>query len=127
MANVLDRFRLDGKVAVVTGGARGLGRVISDALASAGARIALTSRDAAHAETMAASLRSGRGVEALALGVDVTRPSDVEEMVARTLDRFSRIDILVNNAGINIRGPIEQLTEEDWDQVIDTNLKGPWL
>ena len=72
MANVLDRFRLDGKVALVTGGARGLGRVISDALASAGARIALTSRDAAQAETMAASLRSSQGVESLALTVDVT-------------------------------------------------------
>jgi NAD(P)-dependent dehydrogenase (short-subunit alcohol dehydrogenase family) len=127
MANVLDRFRLDGKVALVTGGARGLGRVISDALASAGARIALTSRDAAQAETMAALLRSSQKVESLALSVDVTRRSEVDEMVARTLDRFGRIDILVNNAGINIRGPIEQLAEEDWDQVIDTNLKGPWL
>ena len=63
MANVLDRFRLDGKVALVTGGARGLGRVISDALASAGARIALTSRAAAQAEAMATSLRSSQGVE----------------------------------------------------------------
>jgi NAD(P)-dependent dehydrogenase (short-subunit alcohol dehydrogenase family) len=127
MANVLDRFRLDGKVALVTGGARGLGRVICDALASAGARIALTSRDAPQAEAMAAFLRSSQGVESLALAVDVTRRSDVEEMVARTLDRFGRIDILVNNAGINIRGPIKQLAEKDWDQVIDTNLKGPWL
>ena len=48
-------------------------------------------------------------------------------MVARTLDAFGRLDILVNNAGINIRGPIEQLSEDDWDAVIDTNLKGPWL
>ena len=127
MANVLDRFRLDGKVALVTGGARGLGRAISDALASAGARIALTSRQSAQAETMADSLRSSQGVEAIGLGVDVTRLTDVDEMVARTLDRFGRIDILVNNAGINIRGPIEQLAEDDWDQVIDTNLKGPWL
>ncbi len=76
---------------------------------------------------MAASLRSSQGVEALGLAADVTRRADVEAMVARTLDRFGRLDILVNNAGINIRGPIEQLTEDDWDQVIDTNLKGPWL
>ena len=61
------------------------------------------------------------------MAVDVTSPGDVEAMTARTLDRFGKIDILVNNAGINIRGPIEQLAEDDWDQVIDTNLKGPWL
>ena len=91
------------------------------------ARIALTSRQAAHAEAMADSLRLSQGIEAIGLGVDVTRLTDVDEMVARTLDRFGRIDILVNNAGINIRGPIEQLAEADWDQVIDTNLKGPWL
>jgi NAD(P)-dependent dehydrogenase (short-subunit alcohol dehydrogenase family) len=61
------------------------------------------------------------------LAADVTRPADVETLVARTLDTFGRIDILVNNAGINIRGPIEELSENDWDQVLNTNLKGPWL
>jgi NAD(P)-dependent dehydrogenase (short-subunit alcohol dehydrogenase family) len=127
MGSVLDRFRLDGKVALVTGGARGLGKVISEALASAGARIALCSRSQEQAEAEAALITSNHGVEALGMGVDVTRRPDVEAMVARTLDRFGRIDVLVNNAGINIRGPIEQLTEDDWDQVLDTNLKGPWL
>jgi NAD(P)-dependent dehydrogenase (short-subunit alcohol dehydrogenase family) len=127
MTGVLDRFRLDGKVALVTGGARGLGKVISEALASAGAHVVLTSRRAEQAETIAASIRSNQQVESMALAVDVTRPADVEAMVARTLERFGRINILVNNAGVNIRGPIEQLTEDDWDQVIDTNLKGPWL
>ena len=76
---------------------------------------------------MADSLRQAHGAEALGLAADVTRPGDVEAMVARTLDRFGRLDILVNNAGVNIRGPIEQLTEDDWDLVLDTNLKGPWL
>jgi NAD(P)-dependent dehydrogenase (short-subunit alcohol dehydrogenase family) len=127
MASVLDRFRLDGRVALVTGGARGLGKVICEALASAGARVALTSRKPEDAEAMAESIRSALGVESLAMAVDVTSPRDVETMTARTLDRFGKIDILVNNAGINIRGPIEQLTEDDWDRVIDTNLKGPWL
>jgi NAD(P)-dependent dehydrogenase (short-subunit alcohol dehydrogenase family) len=127
MESVLDRFRLDGKVTLVTGGARGLGKVICEALASAGARIALTSRNPEQAETEAAIIQSHQEVEALGMAADVTRRSDVEEMVARTLARFGRIDVLVNNAGINIRGPIEQLTEDDWDQVIDTNLKGAWL
>lgn len=127
MASVLDRFRLDGRVALITGGARGLGKVISEALASAGARVALTSRKAEDAEVQAESIRSSMGTEAIGMAVDVTSPGDVEAMTAHTLDRFGKIDILVNNAGINIRGPIEQLAESDWDQVIDTNLKGPWL
>src|SRR3954453_21872927 len=127
MVSVLDRFRLDGRVELVTGGARGLGKVISEALASAGARVALTSRKTEDAEAEARSIQSSLGTESLGISVDVTSPADVEGMTARTLDRFGKIDILVNNAGINIRGPIEQLSESDWDQVIDTNLKGPWL
>src|SRR5438067_751172 len=125
--NVLDRFRLDGRVAVVTGGARGLGRAMAEALASAGAAIALTARQLAVAEAAAQELGTATGARAIGIAVDVARRADVEAMVARTLEAFGRIDILVNNAGINIRGPIEQLQEADWDQVLDTNLKGPWL
>ncbi len=119
---VLDRFRLDGKVAIVTGGSRGLGRTMALALAEAGASVALTARSLDSAEAAAKEIPG-----ALGLAVDVTRPADVEAMVARTLEVFGRVDILVNNAGINIRGPIEDLAESAWDDVIDTNLKGPWL
>jgi NAD(P)-dependent dehydrogenase (short-subunit alcohol dehydrogenase family) len=119
---VLDRFRLDGKVAIVTGGSRGLGRVMASALAEAGASVALTARSIESAEGAAEGIPG-----ALGLAVDVTKPSDVEAMVARTLEAFGRVDVLVNNAGINIRGPIEDLPESAWDDVIDTNLKGPWL
>jgi NAD(P)-dependent dehydrogenase (short-subunit alcohol dehydrogenase family) len=121
--NVLDRFRLDGRVAVVTGGARGLGRVMAEALASAGASVVLTARDASHAVEAASKIRGS----AVGVGADVTRPDDVSALVSKAMAAFGRIDILVNNAGINIRGPIEQLQEDDWDNVIDTNLKGPWL
>ncbi len=127
MHDVLQRFRLDGRVALVTGGARGLGRVMVEALASAGASVALTARKADAAETAAKEIANDGGGRTLGLGVDVTRSAEVEAMVARTTDTFGRLDILVNNAGINIRKPIEQLQESDWDQVIDTNLKGPWL
>jgi NAD(P)-dependent dehydrogenase (short-subunit alcohol dehydrogenase family) len=127
MSSVLDRFRIDGKVALVTGGARGLGKVIAEALASAGARVALTSRNRADAAQVASAIQKERGTEALGLTADVTHRPDVEGAVAQTLDRFGSIDILVNNAGVNIRGPIERLKEEEWDLVIDTNLKGPWL
>ena len=121
---VLDRFRIDGKVAIVTGGSRGLGKVMAQALAEAGATVVVTARTLEAAE---ASAREIPGGKAIGLAVDVTKADDVEAMVARTLSDFGRVDILVNNAGINIRGPIETLKEDDWDAVIDTNLKGPWL
>lgn len=123
----IDRFRLDGRVAIVTGAARGLGWVVAEALASAGASVVVTARKPEAAETAAANLAAGSGVKTLGVTADVIKPADVNALMARTLDAFGRLDVLVNNAGINIRGPIEQLTEEDWDAVIDTNLKGPWL
>jgi NAD(P)-dependent dehydrogenase (short-subunit alcohol dehydrogenase family) len=111
--SVLDMFRLDGKVALVTGGARGLGLTMARALAEAGATIAL-------------GARSLPGCEKAFAG-DVTIGEDVERLVSEVEAAFGPIDILVNNAGTNIRGPIEQLTEADWDTVLDTNLKGPFL
>jgi len=126
-ANVLDRFRLDGKVALVTGGSRGLGHVIAEALSSAGAVVALSSRTAEPAKRAAEAIARATGREVLGLAADVTAAGNVESMVERVLQAFGRIDILVNNAGVNIRGPIEDLREDDWDTVIDTNLKGPWL
>jgi NAD(P)-dependent dehydrogenase (short-subunit alcohol dehydrogenase family) len=125
--NVLDQFRLDGKVALVTGGARGLGRVIADALASAGADVALTAREAEAAVRAADVIATTSARKALGIAADVISRASVEAMVAQVMEKFGRIDILVNNAGINIRGPIEELTEDDWDIVVDTNLKGPWL
>ncbi len=125
--NVLDRFRLDGKVALVTGGSRGLGYVIAEALSSAGAAVALSSRTAEPAKRAAESIAKATGRDVVGLAADVTAAANVESMIERVLQSFGRIDILVNNAGINVRGPIEDLREDDWDAVIDTNLKGPWL
>ncbi len=124
--SIWDRFRLDGKVALVTGGARGLGWVMAEALASAGAAVVVSARKLDTATHAAQELGNSTGGKALGVAADVTRDTDIRAMVGRALDAFGRLDILVNNAGINIRGPIEQLSEADWDQVLDTNLKGPW-
>jgi NAD(P)-dependent dehydrogenase (short-subunit alcohol dehydrogenase family) len=124
---VLDRFRLDGKVALVTGGARGLGKTMATALAEAGATIALAGRSKESCQEAATAIASATGRKARAFAADVTKIAEVEQL-ANDVDReLGQIDILVNNAGINIRGPIQQLTEADWDAVIDTNLKGPFL
>jgi len=125
--HVLDSFRLDGKVGLVTGGARGLGRTMAIALAEAGADVALSGRSAGPCEETAAEIAQATGRRAQGFAADVTKLADVERLVADVEAQFGHVDILINNAGINIRGPINQLTEADWDAVIDTNLKGPFL
>ncbi|MCY2934600.1 MAG: SDR family NAD(P)-dependent oxidoreductase [Planctomycetota bacterium] len=127
MADYLNSFRLEGRVALVTGGARGLGRVIAEALADAGASVALTARSAESASRAASDIAQQFSARTLGLSADVTKPEDVENMVAQAMATFGRIDILVNNAGINIRGPIETLSIDDWDAVINANLKSAWL
>lgn len=123
----LDMFKLDGKVALITGGAQGLGLVMAEALAGAGARIALTSRDRGKAAEAAQSITDATGVSAIGITADVTDTPQVNDMVQKVIDEFGRIDILINNAGINIRKPIEQFADEDWDAVQNTNLKAPFL
>ena len=124
---VLDRFRLDGRRALVTGGAKGLGRVIAGALAEAGADIVIASRTASECETAAREIANATGRRAVALTADVTKASEVERLAAEAQDALGPIDILVNNAGINVRGASHELAESDWDRVIDINLKAPFL
>ena len=125
--NVLQRFRVDGKVALVTGGARGLGRVIANALAEAGADIALASRSQATCEEAATEIAAATGRRVQGFAADVASNQDVEQLIPTVERALGPIDILINNAGTNIRGPAEQLSEADWDTVIDTNLQGPFL
>lgn len=125
--NVLESFRLTGKIALVTGGARGLGRTIATALAEAGADVAIAGRSVEAADEAAAAIAAGTGRRARPFGADITKLDDVERLVSSVESGLGPIDILVNNAGVNIRGPINQLTEADWDTVLDTNLKGPFL
>src|SRR5262245_41102777 len=125
--SVLESFRLDGRVALVTGGARGLGRTMATALAEAGADIALAGRSVESCLEAADGIAKATGRRAVAFAADVTKLADIERLKAEVDTALGKIDILVNNAGVNIRGPINQLTEADWDTVIDTNLKGPFL
>jgi len=125
--NVLETFRLDGKTALVTGGGRGLGRVMAQALAEAGANVALAGRTLATCEGAAAEISEATGRQTRAFRVDVTKSRDVSRLASDVAAGLGPIDILVNNAGNNTRGAIAELSEEDWDSVVDTNLKGPFL
>lgn len=124
---ILDAFKLDGRVALITGGSQGLGLVMARALAEAGASVALTSRDRGKVTDAAAAVAKDTGRRTIGLAADVTVTAQVEEMVRLALDEFGRIDILINNAGINIRRPIEEFEDEQWDRVQNTNLKAPFL
>jgi NAD(P)-dependent dehydrogenase (short-subunit alcohol dehydrogenase family) len=127
MDSVLSQFQLTNRRALVTGGARGLGRVMADALAEAGADVAITSRTIASAQDAAVEIARATGRKVVGLEADVSRASDVTRLVDQAEESLGGIDILVNNAGVNIRGASDALSEADWDTVIDTNLKGPFL
>jgi len=114
---------LDGRIAIVTGGSRGIGLAVADKLGQAGAKVVLCGRDEARAENAAAGLRD-RGGEVTAVRADVSDGGSVKNMVDVTLDRYGRIDILVNNAGIVSDGLLLRMTDENWRQVLDTNLTG---
>jgi NAD(P)-dependent dehydrogenase (short-subunit alcohol dehydrogenase family) len=124
---VLDQFRLDGRRALVTGGGRGLGRVIAQALAEAGADVAIAGRTPDVCQEAAREIAAATGRRALGFAADVTQAAEVERLKREVEEGLGGIDILVNNAGVNIRGAAEELQESDWDSVVDTNLKAPFL
>ena len=124
---VMDQFRLDGRKALVTGGAKGLGKVIARALAEAGADVVVASRTLSDCEATAGEIAQATGRKAHGVSADVSRIGEVSRLVAAAHAAIGPIDILVNNAGINIRGPVEELSEKDWDAVVDINLKAPFL
>src|SRR5437867_3944838 len=114
------------RVALVTGGSRGIGRAIALRLAEMGAAVGIGGRDAAALEATLSALRS-LGARACALAGDVTRAAQVTEMVGKTETSLGAISILVNNAGIGVFGPVQERTEQEWDAVLATNLKSVFL
>ena len=116
-------FDLSGRVAIMTGAGRGLGRTMALALAAAGADLALASRTAPELETLVEEVNA-LGRRAIAVPTDVTSPEACEELVAAAIERLGRLDIMVNNAGTNVRKSMLEITPEEYDFVIETNLKG---
>jgi gluconate 5-dehydrogenase len=123
---VADRFDLSGKVAVVTGSSRGIGRGLAVALAEQGADLVVTSRSRGDCDDTAETVRA-LGRRALVMCSDVTDLASIEELARAAEAEFGRIDILVNNAGTAFMKPAEELTEQDWDRVMDVDLKGVFL
>jgi NAD(P)-dependent dehydrogenase (short-subunit alcohol dehydrogenase family) len=119
-------FDLTGRVALITGGSKGLGRTIADALARAGADVAIASRTQAELDATAATLRQ-HGRRVAAVRTDVTDESSVRHMAQQVIADFGRIDILVNNAGIGDTQAVVDMDTAHWDQVMNVNLRGPML
>jgi NAD(P)-dependent dehydrogenase (short-subunit alcohol dehydrogenase family) len=124
---ILEKFKLDGKKAFVTGGARGIGFCIASALAEAGADVAIIDMDEAGANDAAAKITGASGRKTIALKADVTKKDDVDAMTARIVKEFGRIDAAFCNAGICINESAEEMSLESWKKVIDINLTGVFL
>jgi 3-oxoacyl-[acyl-carrier protein] reductase len=114
----------DGRIALVTGGARGIGRAISETLAARGANVVIADLQFELAKTTAQEIYSTSGQKTLPVAVNVSSPASVNEMVEKAVSEFGQVDILVNNAGTTRDKLIMRMEEEDWDIVIDVNLKG---
>jgi 3-oxoacyl-[acyl-carrier protein] reductase len=119
-------MRLQGKIAVVTGGAQGLGRAITLGMAREGAKVVVADLQADKAESVAQEARA-LGAEALALEVNVASEPSVQRLAEETFKRFGAIDILVNDAGVYLRSPVVIKSEEEWDRTLDINLGGNFL
>jgi len=123
----IKQFDLSGRSAIITGGSKGLGKAMAAGLASAGADVLVSSRHGDEAAAAAEEIASDHGQQAISIEADVTSPEQVEAMVQASLDAFGKVDILINNAGINIRGPIDELSLDDFRTVLNVNVDGVWL
>ncbi len=116
-------YRLDGQVALVTGASKGIGSDLARGLAGAGARVAVAARDVKALEELAAEIEADGG-EAIAVEIDVSSVASIRSAVDSAVAHFGSLDILVNNAGLGANHPAEEVTEADWDEMIDVNLRG---
>lgn len=124
--DTLDLFRLDGKTAIVTGGGRGLGQHMAEALSDAGANVVICSRKLEPLQEVQDEIQA-RGGKALAVACDVTDPDDVEKVVSEAEERFGAVDVLVNNSGATWGAPAAEMPVEKFDQVLRVNVRGTFL
>ena len=124
--SVIDIFDISGRKALVTGAARGIGKVLALTLAEAGCDVSLVGLHIEGLEEVAAELHR-IGVKALAYQADVSKKDEVDRAFSKTAEEFGRLDICVNNAGVSFQMPVEDMPEEEWDNIIDTNMKGVFL
>ena len=123
----IKQFDLSGRSAIITGGSKGLGLAMAAGLASAGASVMLVNRNASEGAHAANELSSVYKTKAISFGADITDKEQTEAMVDLAMKTFDKIDILINSAGINIRGPIDELSLNDFTAVMDVNVTGTWL
>jgi gluconate 5-dehydrogenase len=122
-----DLFKLNGKVALVTGGGRGIGKFLATGLAEAGANLILTSRKMKNLEAAAKELSEAYGIQALPVAGNLEKPEEIDAVVKQAMERFGRIDILVNNAGYTWGAPTLDFPLERWDQLFNINVRGVWI
>ncbi len=124
--NVKELFDLNGRTAIVTGGGRGLGEQIAEGLAEAGANVVVCSRKEENCKEVSEKLNE-KGIQSIALKCDITNPSDIENVVDQTLQKFGRIDILVNNSGASWGAPVDEMPLEAFQKVLNVNVVGTFL
>jgi NAD(P)-dependent dehydrogenase (short-subunit alcohol dehydrogenase family) len=122
-----DLFRLDGKVAIVTGGGRGIGKFIATGLAEAGANLVIASRKMKNLEATADQIRQACGVNVLSVACDMANEEQLDGLVKASMEKFGRIDILVNNAGATWGAPTLEFPLDRWDQMFNINVRGAWI
>lgn len=124
---VFSKFNLHGKIAIVTGASKGIGRSIAESLGLGGGKVVVSSRKQEATDEVAADLKK-LGIDAIGIAAHMGQPEDIENLVARTKDHFGGIDVIVNNAATNpVFGPISETDESAFDKIIDVNVKGPFL
>ena len=123
----IKQFELTDRVAIITGGSKGLGEAMGAGLASAGANLMLVSRNGEEAQETAEKIADECNCQAIGFAADVSKQADTEAMTVKCLEQFGRIDILINSAGINIRGPIDEVSYEEFSEVQRINVDGTWL
>lgn len=123
-SNTIQQFRLDGKVSLVSGASRGIGRAMAEGLAGAGSDLVITGRKMETLLPVAQQITNETDRKVIPIQSDVGNLEEINSLVEQTVKNFSKIDVLVNNAGVNVRNPALEFSEEDWDFVTDVNLKG---